>query len=104
MNIFDPKLNTRNHFVFNLLDLHNICSGVSQEECDCGSIVAIAIVCGVLIVIVTTYAASITIVWRRNVSMNKKRRTTVTMKGAHVDNLLQYTFLVKCFQGIFYAL
>jgi hypothetical protein len=64
---------------------------------------AIAIVCGVLTVIVTTYAASITIVWRRNVSMNKKR-TTVTKKGAHDHNLLHYTLIVTCLEGIFYAL
>ncbi|XP_060565813.1 uncharacterized protein LOC132724873 [Ruditapes philippinarum] len=64
----------------NIKDLHNISSEVSQEECDCGSIVAIAIVCGGLTVIVTTYAASITIIWKRNVSINKKRRTTVTKK------------------------
>ncbi|XP_060565811.1 cell adhesion molecule 3-like [Ruditapes philippinarum] len=62
----------------NIKDLHNIWSEVSQEECICGSIVAIAIVCGVLTFIVTTYAASITILWRRNVSINKERRTTVT--------------------------
>ncbi|XP_060582487.1 carcinoembryonic antigen-related cell adhesion molecule 6-like [Ruditapes philippinarum] len=62
----------------NIKDLHSICSEVSKEGSNCGSIVAIAIVCGVLTVIVTTYAASITILWKRNVSINKNRRTTVT--------------------------
>jgi hypothetical protein len=83
-----------NRFVFKFLDLHNIWSEVSQEESNCGTTMAIAIVCGVLTVIVTTYAASITILWKRNVSINKKRRTTVTKKGAHVHNLLHYTLIV----------
>jgi hypothetical protein len=93
-----------NRFVFNFLDLHSICAEVSQEESNCGNIVAIAIVCGVLTVIVTTYAASITILWKRNVSINKKRRTTVTQKGAHVHYILHYTLIVTCLEGIFYAL
>ncbi|XP_060580489.1 peroxidasin homolog [Ruditapes philippinarum] len=77
----ENSIGSYNQYIFLVRqDLHNISSGVSQEECDCGSIVAIAIVCGVLTVIVTTYAVSITILWKRNVSINKKRRTTVTKK------------------------
>ncbi|XP_060580488.1 CD166 antigen-like, partial [Ruditapes philippinarum] len=75
----ENSIGSYNQYIFLVRqDLHNISSEVSQEECNCGSILAIAIVCGVLTVIVTTYAASITILWRRNVSINKKRRTTVT--------------------------
>ncbi|XP_060574572.1 titin-like [Ruditapes philippinarum] len=62
---------------------------VRYEDCTSCDILTIGIVLGTICFILTIYAASVTILWKRNVSSCKNQSTTMTMKDIGIERGIQ---------------
>ncbi|XP_060599472.1 hemicentin-1-like, partial [Ruditapes philippinarum] len=79
------SIGTYNQY-FSLLQQEPASQQVRKEDCKDGDTLTIGIVLGTVSLILTIYATSITVLWKRNVSFSKNRSSTLMMKNIGIDN------------------
>ncbi|XP_060599665.1 carcinoembryonic antigen-related cell adhesion molecule 5-like, partial [Ruditapes philippinarum] len=78
------SIGTYNQY-FSLLQQEPASQQVRKEDCKDGDTLTIGIVLGTVSLILTIYATSITVLWKRNVSFSKNRSSTLMMKNIGIN-------------------